>query len=407
MPIAQGINKQLRFKLQSALGVSAGASGGEILRRVTSDLNLTKDTYQSNEIRVDAQIADYRHGARDVSGSINGELSPGSYDEMFANILRRDFAAGATTTALTTVTAASTAGAAGTFTRSAGSYLTDGFKIGDVIRWTGWATTGTPNNAHNFLITALTATVMTVLALDGVAIGAKAAGDSVTGSLPGKKTFAPVTALTDKYITFEHWFPDIAQSELFTDCKVGEFNLSLPASGMSQLTLGVKGLNMTPATAAFFTAPSAQSSSGVVAAVNGVLLVGGAAVGLVTGLTVKGTANLNNEPVVGSNVKPDLFRGTTMIDGEFTAYFQDAAFRDIFLNETEASVIVTLTTANTAAADFVSITLPRVKAGGASKDDGQKGLVQTIPFMALLNTTGGTGISSEQTTMSIQDSLAS
>jgi hypothetical protein len=50
--------------------------------------------------------------------------------------------------------------------------------------------------------------------------------------------------------------------------------------------------------------------------------------------------------------------------------------------------------------------MPRVKLGGSAKDDGEKGLVQTIPYQALFNGSGGTGTTSEQTTLVIQDSLA-
>ena len=47
MPIAKGLYKQLRYKAQTGQGVAAGSTGGQILRRVTSDLSLVKDSYQS------------------------------------------------------------------------------------------------------------------------------------------------------------------------------------------------------------------------------------------------------------------------------------------------------------------------------------------------------------------------
>jgi hypothetical protein len=50
--------------------------------------------------------------------------------------------------------------------------------------------------------------------------------------------------------------------------------------------------------------------------------------------------------------------------------------------------------------------LPRVKVGGADVDDGDKSLVRTLPFTALYNDAGGAGSSSEQTTISVQDSQA-
>jgi len=50
--------------------------------------------------------------------------------------------------------------------------------------------------------------------------------------------------------------------------------------------------------------------------------------------------------------------------------------------------------------------LPRIKLGGQQKNDGSGGIVQTFPFQALLNANGGTGTSSEQTTIVIQDTAA-
>ena len=50
--------------------------------------------------------------------------------------------------------------------------------------------------------------------------------------------------------------------------------------------------------------------------------------------------------------------------------------------------------------------MPRIKVGSANKDDGDGGLVQTFSFQALFNTAGGTGVKTEKTTFSMQDSQA-
>jgi hypothetical protein len=78
--------------------------------------------------------------------------------------------------------------------------------------------------------------------------------------------------------------------------------------------------------------------------------------------------------------------------------------RDYFNNETEISVVAAFTTDNTATSDVMVFNMPRVKVGGATKDDGEKGLVMTMPYVALENTAGGSGTSSHLTTISIQDS---
>ncbi|NSX15980.1 hypothetical protein HTY52_18000 [Cupriavidus taiwanensis] len=408
MPIAKGLFKQLRYKLQTGQGIAAGTTGGQILRRVTSDIALNKDTYQSEEIRSDQQIADFRHGVRRVAGTINGEISPGTYADLIAAILRRDFAAVAAITGVSiTIALGSLLGTVQTYTvtRGAGSYLTDGVKAGDVVRLTA-GTFNAANLNKNLLVLSLTATALTVIPLNGVAMVAEGPIASATVSVPGKKTFVPTTGHTDKYITFEHWFADISQSERFTDCKLAQMDLNLPATGMATLAAQVQGLDMVSAAAAYFAAPASETTSGVVAAVNGVLLAGGAPVGLVTGMSASINANLTGDPVVGQNTLPDLYPGRVVVTGQFTAYFQDAVLRDAFVNETEIGITAALTTGNTAAADFLALTMSRVKLGGAAKDDGEKGLIQTFPFQALLNGAGGAGTANEKTTISVQDSLA-
>ncbi len=409
MPIAVGIKKTLAFKKQTALGTVAagGAATGQYLRRVTSTVDLSKQTFKSNEILPSAQRRDFRHGVRAVSGAIAGELSVGAYQSFTESLVRQLAQVSSTTGAIITVTAAVTTGAAGTFTRSAGSYLTDGFKIGDVVNWSGWATTGVPNNAHNMMITALTATVMTVLTLDAVAIGPKAAGDSVTCVVAGKKTWVPSTvgSQTRDYYTLEHFYSDITQSELFTDCVVSGAKVNLTPNDMAKVEWSVMGLNITTNTTAYFTSPTAAATGGILAGVNGVLLIAGVAVGLVTGLSIDIEGSFTAPGgVVGKNVDPDIFPGGIDVTGQATIYFFDGTYRDLFINETEASIAVALTANNTASSPFMAFVMSRCKFGGATKDDGEKGLILTVPFTALENINGGALLADLQTTISIQDS---
>jgi len=62
MATASGIAKRIIYKKETTFGTLAGATGGQTLRRVSSNFNLTKETYQSEEIRTDYQIQDFRHG---------------------------------------------------------------------------------------------------------------------------------------------------------------------------------------------------------------------------------------------------------------------------------------------------------------------------------------------------------
>jgi len=402
MTLATGVFKQVSIKREVTYGTAPGASGFQLLRRVQSTIDLSKDTYQSNEIRPDLQTADFRHGVRRVKGSIQGELSPGTYSDQISACLKKDFAAGANASAVSLTIAG-----AGpyTVTRAAGDYLANGFKIGDVIRLTVGGLNA--NNLNkNLLITALTATVATVVVLNATAMTAEGPIAGCTVTVQGKKSYIPTTGHTDVSYALEHWYNDITQGELFTGIKFDKASFSLPPTGMATVTLDALGQNITTATSRYGTSPTAVTTKGVVAAVNGVLLVNSTQQAIVTGLQFTIDPTLSGDPVVGSNTVPNLFPGRVSVTGQFTAYFQDATMRDLFINETESSLVVALTTDNTATADVIVFAFPRIKVGGASKSDGEAGLVQTFPFTALYNTAGGSGISTEQTTISVQDSAA-
>jgi hypothetical protein len=381
MPIASGIAKQVRYKKEATFGVAPGATLAQLLRRVESNLNLEKDTYSSNELRSDYQISDFRHGMRKSNGTIKGEFSAKTYADFIGSALRRDFAA------VTPVTGASVTIALGslvngvqqyTITRAAGSFLTDGVKSGDVVR----LSVGTLNVANinkNFFVISLTATVLTGIPLNGVAMVAEGPIASTTITVIGKKTFVPTTGHTDQSYAIEHWFADAALSELYLGCKVSSLDISLPPSGMATIDVGLMGAGgLTTNTSAYYTSPAALTTTGIMAAVNG----------------------------VRSNSMPAIFPGRVNVTGQFSAYFENATFRDYFLNETEVGLSIALTADNSATSDVLSITMPRIKLGSASRSDGEKGIVVTADFQALFNGAGGAGATSEQTTISIQDSAA-
>ena len=403
MTIAQGVKKVVSYKKQTGLGVPASGSGGQELRRVTSTINLTKETYQSSEIRSDQQIADFRHGSKQVSGSLSGELSAGTYKDFLQSVLRKDFVAISSLTAAAVTIVAST----GVITFQTGNPLTGGIKIGNVVRITVGSVAALNLN-KNLLVTGVTATTLTVKTLNGSALADNATSvTGVTVAVPGKYTYTPETAQTNDYYTVEHWFSDVAQSEVYSDIVQTNAQVKIPANGMATIDFPLIGLNVTTGTSQILTSPTAITTGGVTAGVNGLLLVAGAPVAIVTSIDFDVNGNTAiADAVVGSLTRPDVFQGTVNATGTFSAYFTDATFRDYFINETEVSIVVALTTDSTATADFVVFTMSRVKLGGSDVTDGQNGLTRTFPFTALKNTAGGAALANLATTIMVQDSLA-
>lgn len=399
MAIAIGVGKTLAFKKQTTFGTPAGTGSAQYLRRVSSTLNLAKNTYESNEIRSDYQVADMRHGTRRVEGTISGELSGGTYQSFFEALMRKTAAAVSDLTGLSLTVAAS--GANYTITRGSGDFIADGLRVGMVIRATAALAAGSLNK--NLLIVGLTTTVATVFVLNGSTLVAEGPIASATLTVPGKRIIVPTTGHTDDSFTIEEWHADLNNlSRRFDDCKISTLGLRLPATGMVTTEWGIMGRDLTVDTTQYFTTPTAATASGIMAAVNGAVMVEGAAIALITGLDLNVDGGMTGGEVIGSNISPDIFEGRFRPSGQMTVYLQDAVFLDYFLDEAEVEVVAVMNEDSTANSDFITLHLPRIKLSSATADDGEKGLVQTCGFTALkLDTTTGY----DSTTMAVQDSL--
>lgn len=401
MTVSKGVSKQVGYKKESSWGVLAGDTSGKLLRRVTASFNLMKETYESGEIRTDRQVADFRHGVRSAEGSLNGELSAAAYADFMGSIVGKDFAA--VTLGAAAQTTVTVAGTVYTLVRATGSWLTDGLKVGMVIRAAGL--TATADNARNLLVASLTATNAVVVPLNTVALTAQPTASSVTLTSPGKQTSVPATAHTDDSYTVEEFYSDIAQSEVYTGMKLNSMSVQLPATGLTTVDFAFAGKDLTQTgTTQYFTSPTAQTNNGIFAAVNGVMLVAGMPVALVTSADFAIERATENATAVGSNSVSEIFTGRIRVTGNLSVYFQDTAFRDYFNAETPVSLVFTVTADSSATANFVTFTLPKVKLGSFGRDDGELGIVASTSFQALLNDVTTAGLA--PTTIQIQDSAA-
>lgn len=403
MTIAVGVARQLVYKVESTWGTLPSAGSAQILRRVKADINLKKDTYTSNEIRTDYQDAVFTHGVRKVDFALGGELSPGSYKDFMQAALRRDLTAVTAITGLTITIAAS--GSFYTLTRSAGDWLAGGIREGMVGRLT--AGSFSANNLNrNFLAVTVTALVLTVAVVDSLTTAIVAEGPiaSATFTLPGKVTYAPLTGHVNRSFSVEDWQSDIAQSERYVGLRVSDMMLKFPPTGQSTVDFAMMGKDVTTSTSAYFTSPTAATSTGTVAGVNGVLIVNGTKLITLQGLNVNVKGNMSTEAVNGSNTTPDVFQGRIQVDGDFNAFYEDGALRDLFLNETKVALAFVSTVDGTANSDFIAGYCPSIKLNDAAKADSDKVIKRAYPFKALLNTVTGAG--KEGTTFQFQDSLA-
>ena len=400
--IARGIAKNVAIKKETTWGTPAGATGAQLLRRVTADFNLTKETYESQELNPSFQTISMRHGVRSVEGSLEAELSPGTYPMIMEAILARDFTVGGSTTGASLTIAAS--GSFYTITRAAGSWLTDGFYVGNLVRLAGVGLNAA-NAGNNILVVALSDLVMTVQVLSSTTLVPEGSIAAVDVAVVGKQTYVPLSGHTDDSYSVEQFYSDIAQSELYTGLKTGSFSVDLPATGLVTASLAFTGKNLEQTgTTQYFTTPAATNTEGIFAAVSGSLIVNGVPSALVTSMSINIERALEAANVVGSNFAADVFTGKINVTGNMSVYFSDATFRDYFDDEAKVSLIMALTTGEDKDAEAIVFTMGKVKINTGSAQDAELGILRSMDFQALQNdvTTGGLVAS----TIMVQDTVA-
>jgi hypothetical protein len=407
MTIATGAFKRVAIKKESVPGTFAGASGAQELRRNSFDGNINIVSITSNEIRTDQQTAVHRGGAITSAGTLLGDLIPGAWQIPLQSAMRRDFTAGVSLTATDIAAVAATG-----FTSVAAAFLTTGFKVGDIVSPSGFSGGAVaPNgNGNRYIVSSVVAGTMNVLNMDGSAatLAADAVGESVTIAVVGRKNLLPRTAHTDEYYSIEEFHDDINQSIAYLGTKMNGFTVTVDPAQITTISFPVMGLGQySVSTSEQFTTPTAGVAGDAATGTSGALVVGAASVTNVTGVTFTLDGGLTTAAVVGSRYSPSVFAGRLGVTGQYTVFFEDRAEFDAFVAETEQALILVQTTSPSLSADFVQFCFPRHKITSFTKNDTETGgCIATCQFIALVNTAGGTGISSEATSMSVQDSDA-
>lgn len=406
MTVAREISKVLTVYKQTGLGVPRSGTGGQALRRETSSGKLAVAGYENNEITSHQQSTGKTHGGRSATFTINGLLSPNTYSTLLSSILRGSFTA-TTAFAASTITISGTV-ALYTFTASVGTpnFLTNGLKIGDVIRLS--AAGGTAGNKdNNIQVMGISSeTVFTGVTINGSTLTLEAI-TTCTTTVQGKKCAAPITGQTNDYWTVEEFHSDIVQSELFTDTVIGSVDIAIPASGNTTVAFSAVARDRVTSGAQVLTTPTAETTTSVVQGIKGAVIVNGTRVANVTGANIKidGTVAPMGA-VLGANISPDVSRGILMVSGTITAFYENGVMSGYFDAATPISIAIIDAVDNTNASEFVSFVMSKVKFDSDDKDSSATGIVRTYNFTAEINGAGGATLANPKTIISLQDSQA-
>jgi len=198
---------------------------------------------------------------------------------------------------------------------------------------------------------------------------------------------------TPKYFSVEDYASDIDQARLFTGCTVSTMALSIAPNQMVTATFGIVGKDMSLGQ----TQKTQDSASGNAPfdAYSGDLAIGdvgnSTAVAIVTGIDF--TLNNSFAPtfVVGDDSAPCLEVGRAEIEGTITAYFEDDALINRFINETETELSVSVD--DPTGTNTYTFLFPRVKINSADVGvDGPNSRVINMSFVALYDSTEETNL---------------
>ena len=194
--------------------------------------------------------------------------------------------------------------------------------------------------------------------------------------------------VTPKFFSIEDYAADIDQARLFTGMTVSTMGISLAPNQMVTTTFGMVGKDMT--VSATQKTQTAAANNAPFDAYSGDIAIGNvgssSAVAIVTGLDF--TLNNSFAPtfVIGDSAAPSLEYGRAEIEGTITAYFEDTALINRFLNETETELEVSVN--DPTGTNAYSFLFPRIKINSADVPvDGPTSRIINLSFVALYDAT--------------------
>jgi hypothetical protein len=390
--LAESVSERLVIKLYASADIDSvtepvtsvdpGASGGQTLRHISHNLGLNKDNYRPTEKREDRQQSMGSHGSRTIPGTINCNLSPGTYKIPFEAVMRSAWTAPLALSE-SELTSAAFDATAKTVTFGGGDPVALGMRVGMSPEFSGLATAA---NNRKFVITGFSGASNRIVGIYPTPVTETA--DTAFNVVGAPYLINPsVEANFVKYkAAIEVRNPDIDLSRLYTELRFGGFDLSVGVNSSVTVNFNVLGRNrqvLTGVDSPFFTSPAAETTTDIPSSMQGLLLLGGQVVGVVTGLNVK--VDLAPEAAKGENdagLVADILLDKFMLSGDFTVFLKDGVVMSAFDNETEQGLLSWLPTSKALLAPANAFFMPRIKINSNNESEVNKAKAIQCQFEA-------------------------
>lgn len=326
--VGLGDNAQLAYLVQAAAGAIDDTPAWTVLPFASADYTVQAEQLSDTSMTGDRNELEPRSGSVNASVSVSGKFRPESLDAIIEAAAQGTWGVKFSLTGLTVTVAAAASGF--TFTRSAGSWITDGVEVGDIVTFGGFTAAG---NNITVEVTALNATVLTA----ANATGCEAVTDDTEVTLTTGTDYVKVGS-TRRAVAWEIYHSDTDEYIRIIDTEIASFSVSLApngdvtfqleAIGGEELDLGANiGDAIAGATYTETTKPFYDSFNGTVS------LEGE------TGIYFSGmnpTINNQSSPLfaIGSRYPIAVSHGKMMGDMSLTAFYTDETIKSKYQDET-------------------------------------------------------------------------
>jgi len=194
---------------------------------------------------------------------------------------------------------------------------------------------------------------------------------------------------TPKFFSIEDYASDIDQARLFTGMTVSTLSISMAPNQMVSTTFGMVGKDMSISqTQKTLNASSTNAPFDAYSGSIGIGAIGTgtpSSVAVVTGIDFTLENSYAPTFVIGSDSAPSLEYGRAEVSGTISAYFEDAALINRFLNETETGVQVIVN--DPTGSNPYTFKFPRCKINSADVGvDGPTSRIVSMEFVGLYDT---------------------
>jgi len=360
------------------------------LRFTSGGMQLTKDSLQSSELDGSREVADLRLGNNSVSGDISVELSYGAYNDLLQAALGGTWAQ-ATALASLTITVDP---AASKFTRSTGSFITDGVKVGDLVRFTG-------------LVNAVNKAVYQIVRVSTTEVFVNAPASTLTTETSVASCglvfpFKLGVGNTRRTISVLTHYADAdsgsGEYHISRGVEITGFAFNVAVNALVTGTLSTIGMTYSadealPSGSTFSSVTKTETYSNV----DGVILdttlasttVSAGVIGYVTSLDMSLDNAASPQFTIGNDSVSFIERGRANSTLSLSAFFFDSTLLSRFVNETETAISVMLS--NTSGNNAIKYGRV-VYTSGAPEIAGEGSIMQTLEAQALVGAAGQSSI---------------